>query len=66
MTCVHLKRLYQLCQDESLKFSGDDLVRIVCTQCEREEVCPSVLMNEYDSKHPEGEHGEQNADHPAT
>ena len=49
MTCVHLQELYQLCQDHDLRFSGSDLVRIVCRECGAAEVCPSVLTDEYDA-----------------
>jgi hypothetical protein len=52
MTCVHLRKLYQLCLDHDLKLqlSGSDLVRIVCRQCGVQEVCPSMLTDEYDAK----------------
>jgi hypothetical protein len=50
MTCVHLKQLYQLCQENELRFSGSDLVHIVCQQCGEQEVCPSVLSDEYEAK----------------
>jgi hypothetical protein len=46
MTCVHLQQLYQLCQDQKLRLSSSDLIHIVCDQCQREEVCPSVLVSE--------------------
>lgn len=49
MTCVHLKQLYQLCQENDLRFSSSDLVRIICHECGFEEVCPSVLTDEYDA-----------------
>jgi hypothetical protein len=50
MTCVHLKQLYQLCQENNLRFSGSDLVHIVCQECGEQEVCPSVLTDEYEAK----------------
>jgi hypothetical protein len=53
MTCVHLKKLYALCEKEQLRLGGADLVRIVCTQCGEQEVCPSLLMEEYESQHPD-------------
>ena len=53
MTCVHLKKLYSLCETEQLRIGGADLVRIVCTQCGEQEVCPSVLMEEYEAQHPD-------------
>lgn len=43
MACVHLQELYRLCQEHEMKFSSTDLVRIVCKECESEEVCPSAL-----------------------
>lgn len=49
MPCVHLSRLYQLCEEHDLRFTGPDLVRLVCRECGETEVCPSVLMDEYDS-----------------
>ena len=49
MTCVHLRKLYQLCQDEDLRLGGTDLIRIVCHQCGEQEVCPSLLTDEYES-----------------
>lgn len=53
MTCKHLRQLFQLCDDNELRFSSSDLVHIVCKQCEKEEVCPSVLLDEYETEHPE-------------
>ena len=50
MTCVHLRKLYQLCQDENLRLSGTDLIRIVCHQCGQQEVCPSTLTDESDEE----------------
>ena len=51
MTCVHLKQLFQLCQDNNLRLSSADLVHVVCQQCGKEEVCPSVLMENYETTH---------------
>lgn len=53
MTCVHLQRLFKLCQDQKLKLGGSDLIRVVCRQCGLQEVCPSTLMDEYDAKQPQ-------------
>jgi hypothetical protein len=51
MTCKHLHDLYELCQTHRLKLSSSDLIRIVCPQCGVEEVCPSVLAEEYETRH---------------
>jgi len=53
MTCKHLKELYDICQTHRLKLSSTDLIRIVCPQCGVEEVCPSVLADEYETRHHE-------------
>ncbi len=57
MPCKHLIELYDFCQTHNLKLSSTDLIRIVCPQCGVEDVCPSVLAEEYESKHhePDGE-----------
>jgi hypothetical protein len=44
MACIHLRRLYQLCQDENLRLSGSDLIHIVCQQCGVQEVCPAAYV----------------------
>jgi hypothetical protein len=51
MTCKHLKELYDVCQNNNLKLSSTDIIRIVCPQCGEEEVCPSMMADEYESKH---------------
>lgn len=55
MTCKHLKELYEVCQAHQLKLSSTDLIRIVCPQCGVEDVCPSVLADEYETRHHEEE-----------
>jgi predicted RNA-binding Zn-ribbon protein involved in translation (DUF1610 family) len=58
MSCVHLKKLYDLCVEQDLKIGGTDLVRFVCNQCGEQEVCPTMLMEEYEAQHPdEGDSG---------
>lgn len=47
MICVHLKELFQLCQENEIRLSSSDLVRVVCTQCGAHEVCPSALTSEF-------------------
>lgn len=64
MTCIHLKQLYQLCQDHDLKLGGADLIRVVCKQCGEQEVCPSVLTTEYESMEVEQSSGSENTDSP--
>ncbi|MFO1043212.1 MAG: hypothetical protein U0941_15575 [Planctomycetaceae bacterium] len=54
MVCTHLKELYVLCEQHDLRLGGSDLIRIVCRQCGNVETCPSVLMDEYDSREPDG------------
>jgi hypothetical protein len=51
MVCNHLKELFELCETHQLKIAGPDLIRIVCKQCDKHEVCPSMLMDEYDSRY---------------
>ena len=51
MVCTHLKELFELCETHQLKIAGPDLIRIVCKQCDKHEVCPSMLMDEYDSRY---------------
>ena len=60
MSCVHLQQLFELCDRENLKLSSSDLIHIVCQQCGRQEVCPSLL-----SEHlPEGEEPPKEAKQP--
>ena len=51
MACTHLKELYRLCHQHDVRFqlSSSDLIRIVCRECGAQDVCPSVLTDEYDS-----------------
>lgn len=49
MTCVHLQQLYRLCKEHDLKLAGADLIRVVCRQCNEQEVCPSMLSEQYDA-----------------
>jgi hypothetical protein len=49
MTCTHLHDLYQLCRDHQLKIAGSDLIRFVCEKCGEQEVCPSMLLDEYEA-----------------
>lgn len=49
MACIHLRRLFQLCQDEQLRLSGSDLIHLVCQQCGVQEVCPSALVGDIEA-----------------
>jgi hypothetical protein len=51
MNCIHLQKLFQLCDESGLRFSSSDLVHIVCKKCQQKEVCPSVLVDEYEAEH---------------
>ncbi len=48
-TSSSIDETYQLCRDNDVKVGGSDLVRFVCQQCGEQEVCPSVLIEEYES-----------------
>ena len=48
MICTHVKKLYQVCEQEGLRLSSSDLIHIVCDQCGVQEVCPSMKSEEYD------------------
>ena len=60
MTCVHLQRLYKLCQEHDLRLGGSDLIRMVCHHCDEQEVCPSTLMDEYDVRQSQPVHHSRN------
>lgn len=64
MPCVHLQQLYRLCQEHDLKLGSSDLIRIVCNQCGEQEVCPSVLTDEYDAKQQESSRPVETAEKP--
>jgi hypothetical protein len=55
MPCKHLKELYETCQAHNLRLSSTDLIRIVCPKCGVEEVCPSILYEQYEARHAEPE-----------
>jgi len=62
MPCKHLKELYALCRSQNLKLSSSDLIRVVCTECGIEEVCPSVLCEQCEAKY--GEKTRERAEEP--
>ncbi|QDS91873.1 hypothetical protein FF011L_06090 [Roseimaritima multifibrata] len=45
MPCQHLQELFDLCKKHDLHIAGRDAVKIVCRQCEQQEVCPSSLTD---------------------
>ncbi len=53
MFCRHIRALYETCCTNNIKLSSTDLIRIVCPSCGIEEVCPSLLCEQYDLRHPE-------------
>jgi predicted RNA-binding Zn-ribbon protein involved in translation (DUF1610 family) len=53
MACKHLKELYEFCHTHDLRLSSTDLVRIICPRCGEEEVCPSMLFEQYEARHPD-------------
>ncbi len=46
MPCIHLKQLIHLCEQSQVRLSSSDLIHIVCKQCEKQEVCPSALLDD--------------------
>ncbi len=45
MPCVHLRELYELCEKHELQIASSDAIRIVCKQCDEQDVCPSSLTD---------------------
>ena len=45
MPCEHLRELYDLCEKHELLISSRDAIRVVCRQCEEQDVCPSSLTD---------------------
>jgi hypothetical protein len=54
MTCIHLRKLYELCETNEIKLSSSQLIHVVCSQCGQKEVCPSMLVDEVEwtDEHP--------------
>ena len=61
MACTHLNELYQLCQQHSLRFSGSDLIHIVCKECGAEDTCPSMLRETAEGDDTKEDHEEDRA-----
>ena len=45
MPCVHLLELYELCEKHNLQIASSDAIRILCKQCDEQDVCPSSLTD---------------------
>jgi hypothetical protein len=50
LICEHLKQLFEVCEQNQIRLGSSDLIRIVCTQCHREETCPSALLTEIEQR----------------
>lgn len=46
MICTHLKQIHVACQTSGFEIGQTDLIRMVCSECGEQEVCPanSVTM----------------------
>ncbi|MCE5268779.1 MAG: hypothetical protein LLG00_12930 [Planctomycetaceae bacterium] len=65
MPCKHLTELYELCKTHRLMLSSTDLIRIICPECGVEDVCPSVLCEEYEARHHDDTAAAQDGSSPA-
>lgn len=45
MPCEHLQELFALCEKHDLQISSHDAIKVVCRQCEEQEVCPTSLTD---------------------
>jgi hypothetical protein len=45
MPCVHLLELYELCEKHDLQIASTDAIRVVCKQCNEQDICPSSLTD---------------------
>ncbi|MBP89064.1 MAG: hypothetical protein CMJ64_20505 [Planctomycetaceae bacterium] len=59
MACVHLRKLYQLCQEDGLRISSSDLIHFVCDKCGVKDVCPSTIVDIQDSDNDESAAGDE-------
>ena len=50
MACIHLQQLYDLCREHEIKLGGSDLIHLVCEQCGKQEVCPSMLVDHHETQ----------------
>jgi len=58
-SCKHLHEIVETCQRNGVKLSSTDVIRMVCPTCGTEEVCPTLLCEQYDAmaEEEEGEEG---------
>lgn len=52
MACAHLRQLFELCKVNLPHLAAPEVIHLVCDRCGEKEVCPSVLMAEYDQTTP--------------
>ncbi|WP_182868652.1 hypothetical protein [Stieleria mannarensis] len=45
MPCEHLQELFALCEKHDLHIASQDAIKVVCRQCQEQEVCPSSLTD---------------------
>ena len=45
MPCEHLEELFELCEKHGLQIASPDAIKVVCRQCQQQEVCPSSLTD---------------------
>jgi hypothetical protein len=48
-SCKHLQEIVETCQRSGVKLSSTEVIRMVCPTCGTEEVCPTLLCDQYDA-----------------
>ncbi len=66
MPCQHQTQLYQLLEKTGVKLASSDVIRITCRQCGEIEVCPSVMLDEYEKAGVNDDEMQDNAEKPTT
>ena len=41
MVCEHLQEFFEVCDKHGLQIASPDAIKIVCRQCEQQQVCPT-------------------------
>jgi hypothetical protein len=62
MPCQHQTQLYQLLEKTGVKLASSDVIRITCRQCGEIEVCPSVMLDEYEKTKVDDDEKNQNTE----